>query len=205
MVGITMSMGGAVRLGDLGEAPHQRLFDDIDDRIPLERDVHDVRRGKPRAFKLLGELADEHLGAAGNERRLPRSKRRCFAEACALRLRLARSGQGLETLRELFELFARFPEDAVDLEMVGLRRFEHELDTLDEIVHVADELLLQDQVPLVDLFHAFSVQAEHAVVVSFHAIEPRIHVFDHLVVEANLCGVHLDLAFHHGPEGEAPE
>jgi hypothetical protein len=72
-------------------------------------------------------------------------------------------------------------------------------------VNVADELLLQDEVPFVDLLHAPAVKTENAVVMAAHPIEALVDIANQLVVESNLCGVHSNLPLHDRSESETNE
>ena len=87
--------------------------------------------------------------------------------------------------------------------MVLFRRFENEVYSFDQIVNVLDELLLQNQMPFIDLFHTLAVLAEHVIVMGHESVHPFVHVGHDIVVELNLCRVHFDLVLHNGAEGVA--
>src|SRR3990172_9255863 len=113
--------------------------------------------------------------------------------------------QGSEALGDLRQLLAGLPERALEVEVVLLGGFERKLDPRDEIVNVADELLLQDEVPFVDLLHAPAVNAENPIVVAAHFIQTLLHLPPPLLVESNLCGVHPNLTLHERSEREPNE
>ena len=80
MVATTMSIGAAVRLGQVEQPPEERLRQDALTRIPLERHRHDLRLVSARA-ELPHELVREDLGTAAGERHLRAAARR-FSSPC---------------------------------------------------------------------------------------------------------------------------
>jgi hypothetical protein len=58
---------------------------------------------------------------------------------------------------------------------------------------VRDELLLEDEVPLIDLSEVAADAAEDGVVVAVRGLDPSLKIGEELVVELDLAGVEGDL------------
>ena len=105
-------------------------------------------------------------------------------------------------LSYVLKLLPRFFQHALEVEMVLLGGLENEIDAFDQLVHVPYQLLLKNQMTLIDLFHALSVQPEHPIVVRRNPIQSCVDVLHQLVCELDLRGVELDLTLDNRTEGE---
>jgi arylsulfatase A-like enzyme len=85
---------------------------------------------------------------------------------------------------------------------------EDEIDALHQVVHMGDQLLLEDQVALVDVRHVPAMDAKDPIVVAMGGSEPHVEIFEQRVVELHLMGVVAGLRLEQGCQTatqEAPD
>ncbi len=147
---------------------------------------------EPAAGEVRGQLADENLGTPRHEGRLRGADEDGLHPAAQVLL------QAGEARPEVLERELEREPSAV-----GLR--EHEVDPAHQVLHVGDQLLLQDHVALVGLAEVAAVLAEDPVVVPVGGGEALLEVPQDLVVELHLPGVERALGLEAGPQDALEE
>ena len=123
------------------------------------------------------QLADEDLGAPGDEGRLGGA----HEDGLHARRRSASSSRASRARRS-----ARTSSWPARPRLVSA---EDEVDAAHEVLHVSDELPLEEDVPLVDLVEAPALLPQEPVVVPVGGREALLDVAEELVVQADLVRV----------------